>query len=205
MSSSAFWHVDRWGRPRYLWALRAHRRSAAMLVSLLVSCGFPRPADVGPADGSVAGSASDCRIDQDCTDSTQPVCVFGRCLSPADACKETGGRIVFLSTRGGTVEIYVAYANGSAPTRLASEIIADGNVAPSPGGASFAFVRQSPAGNSIAMVDAFGQKVQNIAATFGQSSYVEWSPDGTRLLLGDRSTQQTTSATVYIARRDGQE
>lgn len=216
MNTKAFFDIERRRPLGDGGGLRAKRRSATMRIGLalsLVSCGFPRPADVGgpdagTADGGTDGVGSDCRADVDCHDPTRSVCVFGQCLSPAAACQQAGNeRIVFLSNRGGALEIYGAYANGGAPTRLASGIVADGNVAPSPDGAFLAFVQQSSTNgnNSIVTVDAFGRNLHGIAGTFDQASYLEWSPDGTELVVGGRSSEQTPVSTVYTVKRDGHE
>ncbi len=175
---------------------------------MVVSCGFPRPADVSPPDGSEGGSAADCHADQECQDPAQSVCISGHCLSPSDACHAAGGaRMVFLSNRGGALEVYGAYADGSDPIRLASGIVADGNVAPSPDGAAIAFVQQSAtAGVSIiSTVDTYGSKVTHIVQTLDHaSSYVEWSPDGSTLVVGSQgqSNQQMIPSMVYTVKRN---
>lgn len=216
MNIEAFLDIERRGPSQDGGRLQAKRRPTAMRIGLalsLVSCGFPRPADLGGldagiADGSTDGGGSDCHADDDCHDPTRSVCVFGQCVSPAAACQQAGNeRIVFLSNRGGALEIWGAYANGGGPTRLASGIVADGNVAPSPDGALLAFVQQSStnSNNSIVTVDAFGRNLHGIAGTFDQASYVEWSPDGTGLVVAGRSSEQTPVSTVYAVKRDGHE
>lgn len=180
----------------------------AWILGMVVSCGFPRPADVGPSDGSGSGSAADCRADQECQDPARPVCISGRCLSPDDACHAAGGaRIVFLSSRGGALEIYGAYADGSDPIPVASGIIADGNAAPSPDGAAIAFVQQSSTAgvDIVSTVDPYGNKLTHIVQAVDQSSsYVEWSPDGSTLVIGGQSqnNQQMIPTSVYTVKRN---
>lgn len=104
------------------------------------------------------------------------------------------------------MEIYGAYADGSDPIHLASGIVADGNAAPSPDGGTIAFVQQpSMAGsNIISIVDALGNKVTQIVQALDQGSYVEWSPDGSTLVVGARSNQQMTPTVVYTVKRNAQ-
>ena len=178
---------------------------ATWILGMSASCGFPRPPDVGPSDGSGGGTAADCHADQECQDPAQPICISGHCLSPAEACQEAGGaRIVFLTDRGGALEVYGAYADGSDPIRLASGIVPDGNAAPSPDGAAIAFVQQSSMTdvNVISTVDTYGKKVTQIIQALDHGSYVEWSPDGSTLVVGDRNSQQMTPTMVYTVKRN---
>jgi TolB protein len=171
-----------------------------MIIAVGASCGFPRPADVLPEGGTADGGAVDCQNDADCKDATQPICLAGRCLSSSDACREGGGaRVVFISNRDGNPEVYRAYANGAAPTRLTSydPPQATTAVAPSPDGKSIAFIHDS----DVFVMTVDGRNPVNITKSPALESQVEWSPDGKFLAVATADTTGIPGA--YVMANDG--
>jgi Tol biopolymer transport system component len=106
---------------------------------------------------------------------------------------------VFISNRDGNPEVYRAYANGSAPTRLTSYDPPQATtfVAPSPDGKSIAFIHE----NDVFVMTVDGHNPVNITKSPVLEDQVEWSPDGKFLAVG--TTDATGNPGAYVMTNDG--
>ena len=67
-----------------------------------------------------------------------------------------------MSARDGNIEIHVIGSDGSAPTRLTSNIVNDGHPAWSPDGERIAFVSEQDGDREIYVMDADGTGPTNL-------------------------------------------
>ena len=93
-----------------------------------------------------------------------------------------GGRIAFVSGRGGVDQIWTMSADGSHTRRLTAPQALDEEPAWSPDGRRIAFVRKSSAARStIYLINANGTGLRALTHKQGDYRHPSWSPDGRRI------------------------
>lgn len=95
-----------------------------------------------------------------------------------------GRRLVFVSTLGGSADIYVSSRNGVGQRRLTTSAEADYDPSWSPGGMRLAWVRERSGRGEIWVMAADGSGQRRIVAGKNAQN-PSWSPDGRRLVFSD--------------------
>jgi Tol biopolymer transport system component len=90
----------------------------------------------------------------------------------------TNGRIVFVTDRDGSDEIYSSNPDGSDPRNLTQTTGAEAHPVYSPDGSKIAFVRA----NDIWTMNADGSNQVPITGTEGPDNEPAWSPDGSQIV-----------------------
>jgi Tol biopolymer transport system component len=111
-----------------------------------------------------------------------------------------GGRIAFASKRGGSFDLYVMDADGSATTRLTSTREDEAGPTWSPDGARIAFARG--ASPRLWVMEADGSRPRRLVEEDTEASEPAWSPDG-RWIAYVRREPGTSVREVWVVRPDG--
>lgn len=115
-----------------------------------------------------------------------------------------GGRIVFVSGRGGFDQIWTMKADGSGMRRLTAPLALDAQPAWSPDGRRIAFVRKSsPAFGAIYLINADGTGLHALTRAQGDYQHPSWSPDGRRIVYSFASDPRHTHYGIYVAEATG--
>jgi Tol biopolymer transport system component len=125
--------------------------------------------------------------------------------SPPPLCGTNCGKIVFVSNRDGSDEIYTCNAGGSNVTRLTNDPAWDKQPVWSPDGTKIAFVKDflfsdiNSIGSNIYIMNADGSNVVQLTFT-GYAGHPAWSPDGTKIAFtsGIDATGITGVLTIKI-------
>lgn len=183
--------------------MRQHRR---VILVLLVCSALVAAATASATDGGrlayvqqngaflvraayPAGSPSVADVTSQTSSSRHPV------ISP------DGSRIAYMSSHDGTWQIYVSHLDGSAPSRVTSDLTRDA-LAPqwSPDGSKIVFYSQGADDSEIRTVRAAGGGGEVTLTSGGQDSYPDYSPDGTRIVF-ERTTG--ANADIWVMHADG--
>jgi dipeptidyl aminopeptidase/acylaminoacyl peptidase len=109
------------------------------------------------------------------------------------------GRIAFVSTRDGNLEIYTMNADGSAQIRLTNNPAADVNPNWSPDGTKIAFTSDRDGNNEIYSMNADGNGQTRLTADPALDFYPAWSPGGTKIAF----TRASAGTQIYTMNADG--
>lgn len=99
----------------------------------------------------------------------------------------------------GNWDIYVASADGSAPTRLTADRV-DHSPAWSPDGTQIAYVHGYDDDQQIRVMNADGSDVRVLTGNHGFHSFPTWSPDGAQIAY---VAFDGTNANIYVMNADG--
>lgn len=116
-----------------------------------------------------------------------------------------GSTIVFDRPLPKEDALWVMNAEGSGVRRLTRNRSADNSPVFSPDGKKVAFVREVTAFQSAVFIvnaDGSGQK-QLTPWQFNVSSKLDWSPDGSRIVISSPQTDRPRPSNVYTIRSDG--
>jgi TolB protein len=113
-----------------------------------------------------------------------------------------GRRLVFVSSLGGSADIYVASRNGSGQKRLTTSPLPDWDPAWSPAGTRIAWVRVRDGRGELWVMAADGSGQRWIVAA-KDAQNPSWSPDGKRLVFWDARNEvvYTVSSAGGVATR----
>ena len=112
----------------------------------------------------------------------------------------TGGRIAFQSWRGGSYEVYVMNANGSAQTNLTNNAAGDGRPSWSPDGTRIAFQSNRDGNSEIYVMNADGAGPIRLTDHPATDWAPSWSSDSGRIaFMSDRDGNDE----IYIVNADG--
>lgn len=121
----------------------------------------------------------------DLTLSVHPGTLPGADSAPSsDSVSRGGTRIAFDSRRAGTLDIYIANADGTDIQQLTGSSGAERGPAWSPDGTQIAFYGAPSENGShdIFIIDADGKNLRNLTSSPGvDDRYPTWSPDGTQI------------------------
>ena len=126
----------------------------------------------------------------------------------AHAQVRANGRIVFISTRSGSTQIYTMNADGSDVRQLTTSAAPSIDPMFSPDGNKIAFARKTSAANSsyeIYVMNADGSNVTRLTNNSTQDNQPTWSPDGTKIAFTSyRDGNGTTdNQEIYVMNPDG--
>lgn len=121
-----------------------------------------------------------------------------------------GRRIVFLSTRDGEPEIYVADADGSGQRRLTDSPGEDADAAWSPDGSSIAFDSKRTGNSQIYVMRPDGSDQRRLVVDGWYDAQPRWSPGGRRILFTsfrnrDPNLRGIGNAEIEVVDADGAE
>lgn len=105
-----------------------------------------------------------------------------------------GKKIVFVSSRDGTAEIYVMDADGANPTRLTNNGDYEGDPVFSPDGTKIAFEAFASTDYEIYVMNADGSGAANITNNAAEDRLPKWKPDGSRIAF----QSNRDGAAVYL-------
>jgi Tol biopolymer transport system component len=94
-----------------------------------------------------------------------------------DPCTTTGGRIAFVSNRDGDRDVYVSFADGSAPNLVTHNGVDDFEPLWSPDGSQIAFRSDG----DVFVVGTDGNGLKNVSNTSDLEQHAAWSPDGSMI------------------------
>ena len=103
-------------------------------------------------------------------------------------------KIVFVSSRDGTAEIYVMDADGANPTRLTNNGDYEGDPVFSPDGTKIAFEAFASTDYEIYVMNADGSGAANITNNAAEDRLPKWKPDGSRIAF----QSNRDGAAVYL-------
>lgn len=112
-----------------------------------------------------------------------------------------GRRIIYVSSRDGNAEIYMAGDGDAAPLRLTNNAEVDGWPAWSPDGTRIAFVRDFGTKSDVYVMNADGALQTNITNDDAVDSGPAWSPDGARIAFS--SNRAGGRPQIYVMNADG--
>jgi TolB protein len=110
-----------------------------------------------------------------------------------------GRRIAFASRRGGTLDIYVMNADGTATRRLTSTKEHDGHPTWSPDGKRIAFERDD---KDLYVMQADGSGARRLTGLEASESQPAWSPDG-RWIAFVRRQPGSDDLEIWLVQPDG--
>lgn len=117
------------------------------------------------------------------------------------ATSPTNGKIVFVSTRDGTAELYTIESDGSGETRLTNDAAAALEPAWSPDGTKIAYVQYTGTTSDIVVINADGSGQTTLSGGHFDAGPA-WSPDGAKLAFS--STDLVTGEMdIYVMNADG--
>jgi len=106
-------------------------------------------------------------------------------LDANPAFSPNGGEIVFTSTRGGSMDLWVMNADGTSPRPVFQDEPGDWHPSWSPDGLRILFESDRGEGESqIWMVNRDGSDLRQVTHGPAQASRASWSPDGSLILFG---------------------
>lgn len=109
--------------------------------------------------------------------------------------------IVFSSTRDGNSEIYAMNPDGSAQTRLTSNLAPDMEPSLSPDGKRIAFSSQRTLASDIWLMNADGSDPIDLTSTYGVSEgWPRWSPNGKQIAF---QSNRDGNWEIYVVNADG--
>jgi Tol biopolymer transport system component len=111
-----------------------------------------------------------------------------------------GSKIAFGSSRDGGWDIYVMNADGSAVTRLTSEVTREDEPAWSPDGSRIAFTSNRDGDFEIHVMNADGTGVIKLTDHPAQDGNPAWSPDGSRIAF---TSDRDGNNELYVMNADG--
>ena len=125
-----------------------------------------------------------------------------------------GTKIAFVRSRGGTVDVYVANADGTRTQRLARGVRLTGDPSSdqgplpqpawSPDGRRIAFISDRSGTNDLWMMDADGSDQRRLTRNSATESGPVWSPDGRRIAFARRAGEHwSNNDDLYVIRSDG--
>src|SRR5262245_11422851 len=97
------------------------------------------------------------------------------------------GKIVFVSNRGGTTDLWVMNADGSSPVQLTNDATRESGPRWSPDGSKIAFASNASSPNDIWVMNADGSGATNLTGSHPvlgggpPSNSPSWSADGTQI------------------------
>ena len=109
-------------------------------------------------------------------------------------------RIVFESTRSGSLEIYSMNTDGSGQTRLTFNSAVDANPALSPDRSRIAFTSYRNGNAEIYLMNADGSNPIRLTNNAGVDDDPAWSPDGSRIAFW---SSRNGNAEIYVMNADG--
>lgn len=120
--------------------------------------------------------------------------------------------IFTLNTQDGDLDIFVAPPDRSEPVNLTDHPANDDHPAWSPDGRRIAFESDRNGSSQIYLMDADGSNLVQVTAGEAEHKFLNvenpWSPDGTRLLIRERTqpgnTAETDEWTLFVVSLDGQ-
>ena len=125
------------------------------------------------------------------------------CADPSPPTPATG-RIAFVSTREGDVDIHVMNADGTGVTRLTGDEAFDWNPSWSPDGRRIAFNsfsgRGTNANRDIYLMNADGSNIARLTFDSAPDIDPSWSPDGRRIAF---TSHRDGNTEIYIINADG--
>lgn len=110
------------------------------------------------------------------------------------------GKIVFVSTRDGTSEIYIMNADGSNVVRLTNNSAEERDPVWSPDGQKIAFVSDREGNEEIYTMNADGSNVVKLTNNIAVNINPAWSPDGQRIAF---NSDRDGPHEIYIMDADG--
>lgn len=155
----------------------------------------------------LSGLPDDCHLDSENPGDITVTAGYTIQITIAVTCSLSGGRIAFLSTRDGNVEIYVMNPDGSGQTRLTNEPVYDHSPAWSPDGSKIAFVSLRDGNDEIYVMNADGSGVTNLTNTTAteenpiSNAGPTWSPDGTKIAFV--SGREQKNGGIWVMNSDG--
>ena len=122
--------------------------------------------------------------------------------NPVVTQKAAGGRIAFISNRGGEYEIYAMNADGSGVVRLTDDDFGGEQPAWSPDGGRIAFQSDRDGDWDIYVMDADGSGVVRLtdSAPWDRDWHPAWSPDGGRIAF---QSDRDGDWDIYVMNADG--
>jgi Tol biopolymer transport system component len=150
---------------------------------------------------------TDCRTDGENPANITVIAGYPTQITVTVTCSLSGGRIAFLSTRDGNLEIYVMNPDGSEQTRLTNDPDYDHSPAWSPDASEIAFVSHRDGNDEIYVMNADGSGGTNLTnTTFTDDDPVSnagpsWSPDGSKIAF--TSARGGKPGGIWVMNSDG--
>ena len=113
------------------------------------------------------------------------------------------GRLVFMSEREGSPDIYIADLRATTARRLTTDLSTDGEPALNPAGDRIVFVSMRSGTPRLWTMDTLGGSLQALAtgsATFTPERAPAWSPDGDRIAF---TSARTGTSQVFVVDATG--
>jgi Tol biopolymer transport system component len=109
-------------------------------------------------------------------------------------------KILFISARGGSSDVYAVYSDGSGVTRLTTNAQAEGPLAASPDGKKVAFAAKTTGNYDIYVVNIDGSHMADLTISSAQNIDPIWSPNGKHIAF---LSNRTGAQEMYVMNPDG--
>jgi len=112
-------------------------------------------------------------------------------------------RILFISERDGSRDLYSIYEDGSDLTRMTQQMAVECCLTWSPDGRQFAFVAKPDGNLEIYIAEADGSDLVNLTQSPAQDYFPSWSPDGEQIAFLSTRGRNDSTSDVYLINKDG--